>query len=97
MSITDFIECINKAFEKRYKDKGFFVITIQEEKLSFPIFKKFIIKVIHVPTNEIVFTFTFQDKVPIDEKDKFMNSCLKKIIVSIVEQIDKIWEYGNRS
>ena len=35
MSITDFIECINKAFEKRYKDKGFFVATIQEEKLNF--------------------------------------------------------------
>ena len=97
MSITDFIECINKVFEQRYKDKGFFVATIQEEKLSFPIFKKFTIKVIHVPTNEIVFTFTFQDKVPTDERDKFMNNCLKKIIVSIVEQIDKIWEYGNRS
>ena len=96
MNIFNYIECINKVFEEKYKDKGFFVVTQQYEKLTFPIFKKISIKIIHIPSNEEVFSFSFQDRVPVGKEQKFENDCLFKIVTTVTSQIDTLWAYGNK-
>jgi len=97
MNIQEYIECINKAFEVKYPNKGFFVSTIQNEVTSFPIYKKVKVSVIHLPDKEEVFTFNFQDKVPKGKEEKFMKSILKEIVTTITFNMDKIWKYGERA
>lgn len=94
LNLIEYTECLNKAFEARYKGKGFFVSTVKLEPSPFPLYKKMKVTIMHYPSKEEVFNFTFQDKVPTGQEPEFHKKCLQEIITTVTYKIEQIWYYG---
>lgn len=95
ITATEFIECFNKVFHKKYPDKGHFVVLEQYvNDTPMPVFKHYVISLYHIPSKERVATVSLSERVPQEMKAAFENKVLKAFVCNVMENIDQIYELG---
>lgn len=97
MKHTEIIEGLNKAFEEKYPNKGFFIskLSIEQSKIS-KLYKTYILEIWHInkTSKALISVIEISARVPDNMDEQVIKDLNIKLSYVLFRDYEKIMEYG---